>query len=182
MIPLEYRHCLQICCEITRGAGFAEKSPAIPLLVRMTVATWGIPGFFCCIYRRKIHAIFFVWQAAAARQVIFFRIDIAYIGRIFVFLCMSPIGLLSFTVEGDLHPVIHSDDRPLLVCAKNFRSQVSKTTESLFVGMAIHIAFAAGNSSCWMCCSRDVRPVADPLPDPLPFRSFSFPASCLHPR
>ena len=56
---------------------------------------------------------------------------------------MSPIGLLSLTIEGDLHPVIHSDDRPLLVCAKNLRSQVSKTAERLFMGMTVHIALAA---------------------------------------
>ena len=109
----------------------------------MTIATWGIPGFFRCICRRKIHAIFFIRQTAAAWQVIFFRIDIAYIGSVFVVLYMSPIGLLSLTIEGDLHPVIHSDDRPLLVCAKNLRSQVSKTAECLFVGMTVHIALTA---------------------------------------
>ena len=65
---------------------------------------------------------------------------------------MSPIGLLSFAIECDLHPVIHSDDRPLLICAKNFRSQVSKTTERFFVGMTVHIALAAGNDHVFRVC------------------------------
>ena len=111
----------------------------------MTVATWGIPGFFCCIYRRKIHAIFFIWQAAAARQVIFFRIDIAYIGSIFVVLYMSPIDFFPSQLKVICVPSSTAMIVPCSSVRKTSAPRSSKTTERFLVGMTVHIAFAAGN-------------------------------------
>ena len=76
---------------------------------------------------------------------IFFRVDIADIRGLFIILGANTIRLFTLAVKRDLTAVVHGDDRPLLIGAKNLCTKIAEAAQRLFVGVTVHIVFAAGN-------------------------------------